>query len=236
MTIGNGRPPDDWASLFTTAERRRRRSRMGDLGRVLEAVDGRPYPAYRDLRGRGYAVGAYHIQLEHVQGDPFAAPSRLRVDVPAGVPQLTPAALDGPHVRRATADFLHRAIDRVLRSERRSAGSGKSGLLEISALGQEVLDRTAVRVGVDGSVVIRLSVGLPAAGRRILGRQAAQLLTTPSAASTRCLGGTREARQQRTTTPRGDRQRSGCPAGGPGIPRAAGLPRRREYSAAAQRG
>ena len=72
MTIGNGRPPDDWASLFTTAERRRRRSRMGDLGRVLEAVDGRPYPAYRDLRGRGYAVGAYHIQLEHVQGDPFA--------------------------------------------------------------------------------------------------------------------------------------------------------------------
>ena len=151
---------------------------MGDLGRDLEAVEGRPYPAYRDLRGRGYAVGAYHIQLEHVQGDPFAAPSRLRVDVPAGVPQLTPAALDGPHARRATADFLHRAIDRVLRSERRSAGSGKSGLLEISALGQEVLDRTAVRVGVDGSVVIRLSVGLPAAGRRILGRQAAQLLTT----------------------------------------------------------
>jgi predicted ABC-class ATPase len=48
--------------------------------------------------------------------------------------------------------------------------------VEISALGQEVLDRTAVRLRADGDLVVRLAIGLPAAGRRILGREAAELL------------------------------------------------------------
>jgi predicted ABC-class ATPase len=164
---------------------------MNDLFSDVRRLDGKPYPAYRDLRGRRYSVGNVALCLEHVQGDPFAAPSRLRVDVggaAAGLPELARADRDA---RRAAADFVHRALRFALRADQRAAGggrragSGKSGIVEIAALGQEVLERTAVRVDDDGSLVVRLAVGLPAAGRRILGAAAAELLavTVPGAVS-----------------------------------------------------
>jgi len=149
---------------------------VSELCRDLERIDGRPYGAYKDLRGRPYTSGPYGLRLEHVQGDPFAAPSRLRIDVPVSVPGLRAEARANPDARRAASDFLHRAIARALRAARHRAGSGKSGLIDIAPLGQEVLERTAVRVAPDGAVTVRLSVGLPAAGRRILGREAADIL------------------------------------------------------------
>jgi len=151
---------------------------VSELRRDLQRIDGRPYPAYRDLRGRSYASGAYALRLTHVQGDPFASPSRARIEIPAGVPNLPDIARATPDARRATADFLHRAIARVLGTSRQRAGSGKSGLVDIASLGQEVLERTAVSVLPDGSVTLQLTIGLPAAGRRILGREAADILTT----------------------------------------------------------
>jgi len=48
--------------------------------------------------------------------------------------------------------------------------------VEICPCGQEVLPRSSVQVGRD-RIVIRLTLGLPAAGRRVLGREAARLLT-----------------------------------------------------------
>jgi len=149
---------------------------MSDLRKDLERLDGRPYPAYRDLRGRAYASGRYRLTVDHVQGDPFASPSRLSIAIPAVVPGLPGMARANPDARRAAADFLHRAIRRGLAAQHRRLGSGKSGLLEIVEVGQEVLERTAVRVDPDGLVVVRLFAGLPAAGRRILGRAAAELL------------------------------------------------------------
>ena len=149
----------------------------GDLVRDLHRIDGRPYGYYRDLRGRSYALGGGVLTFEHIQGDPFAAPSRLRVDLPAGVPRLPAWARDGADARRACADFLQRALRPALASAAGGAGSGRSGMLEIAAAGQEVLERTGVEVGTDGAARVRLSAGLPAAGRRILGRAAADLLT-----------------------------------------------------------
>jgi predicted ABC-class ATPase len=149
---------------------------MTDLRRDLERIDTRPYPAYRDLRGRSYGAGPYRLRFDHVQGDPFAAPSRLAIDVPAAAVDLPPATRAGADARRAAADFLHRTIDRALGALRQRRGSGTSGLVEIATPGQEVLERTAVRVTADGGALVRLSVGLPATGRRILGREAADLL------------------------------------------------------------
>lgn len=146
-----------------------------DLASELGRLDGRPYGFYRDLRGRTYGLGAQRLRFEHVQGDPFAAPSRVRIDIPA--PGLSEWAYRSAEPRRAAADFVHRAVIRELAGARRKAGSGKSGLLEILSVGQHVLERTAVRLGQDGGLRLRLSVGLPAAGRRILGREAAALLT-----------------------------------------------------------
>ena len=146
------------------------------LTRDLIRIDGRPYGHYRDLRGRRYPLGSCALRFDHVQGDPFAAPSRLRVDLPAPVLGLPDWARGSRDARRASADYLQRALHPALARLARGAGSGKSGLLEISPAGQEVLDRTGVVVDADGGVRVRLYAGLPAAGRRILGRAAAALL------------------------------------------------------------
>ena len=146
------------------------------LARDLVRIDGRPYGYYRDLRGRSYPLGGCALHFEHVQGDPFAAPSRLRIDMSSAVLRLPAWARSGRAARRATADYLQRALHPELSRSSGGAGSGKSGLLEISPTGQEVLERTGVVVGADGSARIRLCAGLPAAGRRILGRAAAELL------------------------------------------------------------
>jgi len=150
---------------------------MPELRTDCERLDGRPYPAYRDLGRTQYRLPACALTIEHVQGDPFAAPSRIRVDVPASVIALPPDAYGDSDARRAAADHLHRVLHRRLRTHARiGAGSGKSGLVEVEPPGPEVLERTAVEVGAGGDVVVRLRVGLPAAGRRILGRAAATLL------------------------------------------------------------
>ena len=86
-------------------------------------------------------------------------------------------ARHGRDARRATADFLQRALGSALARAAGGSGSGRSGLLEISPAGQEVLERTGTAVDADGGARVRLCAGLPAAGRRILGREAADLLT-----------------------------------------------------------
>ena len=159
-----------------------------ELGAALRALDGRSYGDYRRVGRRRWDIAPFVLEIEHVQGDPFAAPSRVRVDVPAGVPGLPDWARATPDARRATADFLHRALASRLRSraggrERdrggrrgRSGGSGGSGKVDILRPGQEVLERSSLVVGSDGASTVRFTVGLPAAGRRILGRASATLL------------------------------------------------------------
>ena len=59
-----------------------------DLKSILERIDHRGYPAYKDTKG-AYQFGNYILDIEHVQGDPFASPSQLRIVVNgknAGIP------------------------------------------------------------------------------------------------------------------------------------------------------
>ncbi len=151
-----------------------------DLVGALARIDGNGYRAYREIAGSWLLRGPGNLLLElhvdHVQGDPFASPSRVRVrvdrrDAPA------PADLSATRVRRvALADFLARRVAREFSRRRGTVGgTGKSGLLSIDAGGQEVLERAAFVVD-DLFLEARVEVGLPAAGRRVLGRQAARLL------------------------------------------------------------
>lgn len=140
------------------------------LARELSRLDGRPYPAYRDLQGR-WAVGDLELHIDRVQGDPFAAPSRVRLVVPLGVPDADRA---DPDRKLAAEDALLRQFAAGLRSERR--GSGGSGRIDVYRPGPEVLERSALRLLPGGDIEVRFAVGLPARGRRILGRQAEALL------------------------------------------------------------
>ncbi|HET8632303.1 MAG TPA: ABC-ATPase domain-containing protein [Thermomicrobiales bacterium] len=176
-----GRRPDRWPE-------RGGRGAVGvrlaaDLEAQLARLDRRPYPAYKDLRG-AYALGPLTLYIDHVQGDPYAAPSRLRVRLPRQG-ALDPALDGDSRVRRvALADFLARHAAAALALARPDRqGSGHSGEVRIDAPGAEVLERSACRVA-DEWAELRLSVGLPAAGRTILGRAAATILldTVPAVA------------------------------------------------------
>ena len=146
-----------------------------DLLRTLRRMDGRGFKAYQDLRG-SYRLGDVELHVDHVQGDPFAAPSRLRVRLPLDALGWSAALFEGRVRRTAFEDHLARRIRDATRRERAGArGSGKSGLVEIDAGGQQVLERTAV-VATPEWIEARLEVGLPAAGRRVLGREAEELL------------------------------------------------------------
>ena len=49
-----------------------------ELRSLLNRIDRRGYPAYKDTRGT-YQFPNYILSIDHVQGDPFAAPSRLSI-------------------------------------------------------------------------------------------------------------------------------------------------------------
>ena len=146
-----------------------------DLRRILGRIDGRGYRAYGDIRG-GFDFGPARLFVDHVQGDPFAAPSKLRVRISQREAKLPTDLFATPVRRRALADHLARRVRGAI-EERSPAhrGSGKSGLIFIDAGGQQVLERTAVRLQTDW-VEMRVEVGLPAAGRRVRGREAIQIL------------------------------------------------------------
>jgi predicted ABC-class ATPase len=147
-----------------------------DLHRILNRIDGKGYPAYKDIRGE-YEFPGFMLLIDHVQGDPFAAPSRLRVRAPQEVAGYPPDTFSNRSRRIALADFLTRAFDAAARQVAGTArrGSGKSGLIAIDRPGQQILERTSVLLDED-AVEARFVVGLPAAGRRVLGRQAAAML------------------------------------------------------------
>ena len=147
-----------------------------ELRSTLRRLDGRSYKAYRDLRG-AYRVGDAELYVDHVQGDPFAAPSRVRLRVPHAASGL-PEALFASRVGRvATRDWLARRVAAHLGGERGGRGSGGSGRVAIDAGGQTVFERSAVCLVAD-AFEARLEVGLPAAGRRILGGEAESLLAS----------------------------------------------------------
>ncbi len=137
-----------------------------ELRTLLRSIDHRSYPAYKSLAG-GYQFGNYQLFIDHVQGDPFASPSSLHIEIShkeAGFPEIyykTRCA------RIALEDFLTRQFAfQVEDFNFKAKGSGKSGLIAITRCGQEVLERSACQI-TDAKVIIRFHVGFPAFGRTI---------------------------------------------------------------------
>ena len=80
------------------------------------------------------------------------------------------------HRRIALEDWVLRQAAREVQSlSFRVQGTGKSGLFAVDRPGQEILPRTAVVVN-ERYVELRLTVGLPARGRTVLGNKAIQML------------------------------------------------------------
>ncbi len=137
-----------------------------DLRAALRAIDHRSYPAYKSLKG-SWAFGSYILNIEHVQGDPFAAPSQLSVAVDGKTAGFPADCWEARWSRTALEDYLlRRFAGQAARFSHQAKGSGKSGLLSVTAPGQEVLERTDCQVR-RGAVTLRFEVGFPANGRTI---------------------------------------------------------------------
>jgi len=142
---------------------------------ALRAIDGSGYGAYQDIKGE-WSLDDHRFEVGWVQGDPYAAPSRVRARVSPEVAELDPELLTSPSRRTGVAALLCRTFGRLARDRATGRGSGRSGELRIEAPVQEVWEQTAVQVAEDGSVEARFGVGLPAKGRRIFGSAAEELL------------------------------------------------------------
>ncbi len=137
-----------------------------ELDRMLDNIHRKSYPAYKDLRGE-YQFSGYVLGIDHVQGDPFAALSRLSIYVGRAQAGFAPEMYEETHRRIALSDFLLRKFAGTLKVySLKAQGSGKSGLICVSRCGQEVLERTACEIE-NGNLTVRLEVGFPANGRTI---------------------------------------------------------------------
>ena len=137
-----------------------------ELRQQLRSINRKSYPAYKGLKGL-YHFGNYILSIDHVQGDPFASPSHVSIQIShrdAGFPvEYYKNTLTGTTL----CDYLTRQFEKqVSQYSFRAKGSGKSGLLTVSHCGQDILSRTACEITEKG-ITARFFVGFPANGRTI---------------------------------------------------------------------
>ena len=100
-----------------------------DLKRLLTSIDHKSYPAYKDVRG-AYDFNTYILSIDHVQGDPFASPSKVSIQVRHAKAGFPAELFDTPWKKTALEDYLLRCFSREIgRLSFKAKGSGKSGLI-----------------------------------------------------------------------------------------------------------
>lgn len=147
-----------------------------ELKQLLSGIHKKGYPAYKSLHGI-YQFKDYQLSIDHVQGDPFAAPSKLSVRIPAMKAAFPEEYLKEEYERTALADYLLRVFSRSLQSISFDGrkGSGKSGFIGTTRPGQEVLARTACIIE-HGNITARFEVGFPAFGRTVNAQGLSEIL------------------------------------------------------------
>ena len=145
------------------------------LKKELDRIDGKSFRAYKDLEGE-YDFGNYVLCVDHVQGDPFASPSRIRVIVKQDIAKFPKDLFNNKYKNIAVADYLTREFySSINKCSQKVFGSGKSGLIAISKCPQEILNRTSIIIDED-KIEARFYVGFPARGRSVLSRELEKIL------------------------------------------------------------
>ena len=146
-----------------------------ELKNELFKIDGKGYKAYKVLEGK-YDFKKYVLSIDHVQGDPFASPSRVRIIIDNKIAQIPEELFDNKNKEVAVCDFLTRLFSKNIKNQSEKIfGSGKSGLIEISRCPQEILERTAI-IRNKNFFEVRFYVGFPARGRSVLARELEKII------------------------------------------------------------
>ncbi|MTI33219.1 ABC-ATPase domain-containing protein [Xanthovirga aplysinae] len=147
---------------------------MKTLNAILSRIDGKSYNAYKDLKGK-YFYEDFQLNILRIQGDPFASPSLLKVSFDLEDFGYPIDLYNQDDRSLGLADYIHRLAWKNLKNIGQKRGSGKSGTIEIQKPAQQIIKRTALEIE-DKKVHLRFYMGLPAQGRRVLGRQAKVML------------------------------------------------------------
>lgn len=171
-----------------------------DLRDLLFGIDGAGYGAYKKLRGTTWQLrDGVTLNVERVQPDPYAPPTRIAVTLAPHVTSLPHELLTTPTRRRALADHLSRLAAAQLDT--------RGSPFRVDAGGQEVLARTTCQVGAArldeahsgavstargaataqlpaGGLRLRLAIALPDKRRRVRGKKVAGYLTEDLPAAT----------------------------------------------------
>ncbi|KAF2211218.1 hypothetical protein CERZMDRAFT_98535 [Cercospora zeae-maydis SCOH1-5] len=152
----------------------------------LQSIDSQQYGAYKRLYGRyQHHSPGFVLSFDHIQGDAYASPSRVRSIVPWTETGFPSNYLDSDIRRVALCDFVSRVAASIIQSRHlndnvKGTGGGwsgpKGGAFSICMPGQEILPRTSAILNRHESIELRFTVSLPAAGRTVLGQQAWRIL------------------------------------------------------------
>ncbi|ERK47816.1 hypothetical protein HMPREF9015_02297 [Leptotrichia wadei F0279] len=146
-----------------------------ELEKILFSMDGKSYSAYKSLKGE-YRFEKYILAIDHVQSDPYAPPSKMRVIMDRKICGIPYELTDTKDKNIAVSDFLTRNFYReIQKSGNDGTGTGGSGRIFIDRCGQEILERTSVFIKGD-KVEVRFEMGMPARGRRIMGKAAQKII------------------------------------------------------------
>ncbi len=142
---------------------------MNQLRKLLSTINGQSYGAYRKIAG-AYQFDDYQLEVVRVQGDPFAGPSLMRLNFSLASFGYSSALYSNKAKIVGLENAIHHLAAEGLKGGARR-GSGKSGLIELQRCGQQMFRRSAVEIK-GGQLFLTFFVGLPAAGRRVLGKEA----------------------------------------------------------------
>lgn len=146
-----------------------------DLKKSLSSINGKSYGAYKSLSDR-YDFKKYVLSIDHVQGDPFASPSKLQIIIAQKTAKFPLELFDTAYKRIALEDYLTRLFySNINKFSSRVFGSGKSGLISISRCDAEILERTSVIIS-SKEIQVRFEVGFPARGRTVLSKELEKIL------------------------------------------------------------
>lgn len=125
-----------------------REGSLSDLVGHLHTIDSRSYATYKAIVGRYEAPEGWTLVVDRVQPDPYAPPTRIHVEVPLSLPDLTVLNEEGllstTDRRVAVGDFLTRELH----------ASFRGTALSIAAPGQEILERSSVLVLSDDCALV----------------------------------------------------------------------------------
>lgn len=145
------------------------------LQSLLLSMDGKGYGVYKSVKG-AWSFPDFTLTIDCVQGDPFAAPTRARIQVSPHVNGLSPELYRSTVRSIGVSCYLARAFASEADRSTKRRGSGGSGRIRMATPGQQVIENTAIRISPEGTLEARFEMGLPARGRRVLGREAIDLL------------------------------------------------------------